>query len=56
MGDPNADEVMARRRPIRERVDCGDAPEADALAEKLHREAMSFLSRRPSDDAEPPAG
>ena len=46
-GDPTLDDTLARRRPIRERVDLADAPDAEALAEKLSREAASFLRRRP---------
>ena len=49
-GDPSATETLARRRPIRERVDLDDDPDNAALAEKLQREAASFLSRRPADD------
>lgn len=50
-GDPTETETLARRRPIRERVDLADAPDAEALAEKLRREAARFLSRRPPDEA-----
>jgi len=49
-GDTNVDDILARRRPIRERVELADAPDAEALAEKLSREAASFLSRRPRAD------
>ena len=48
--DPTVTETLARRRPIRERVDLADAPDAEALAEKLRREAASFLSRRSPDE------
>ena len=54
-GDPTLDDTLARRRPIRERVEFGDAPDAEALAEKLSREAASFLSRRPRAEAPEPA-
>jgi hypothetical protein len=50
--DPTVTETLARRRPIRERVDLADAPDAEALAEKLAREAASFLSRRPAEEPE----
>ena len=50
MSDPTATESLARRRPIRERVDLADAPDSEAVAEKLRREAASFLSRRPATE------
>jgi hypothetical protein len=49
-GDPTVDDTLARRRPIRERVDLADTPDDRALAEKLSREAASFLNRRPRRD------
>ena len=50
-GDPTVTETQARRRPIRERVDdLAESPDAEALTEKLRREAASFLSRRPPDE------
>ena len=54
-GDPTLDDTLARRRPIRERVDFADAPDGEALAEKLSREAASFLRRRPHAEAPEPA-